>query len=126
MSNIYIIGGAKERPDDGFPIWPVVEYDTVADRWIEKGKPPVRFFNHCSAAVKGKIYVIGGINNNLKAVSGVYEYDPRTDTWTKSRAQFVVMHLTLQEITDILYSDIRIYRRKHVAGFGESFQGSVG
>jgi RNA polymerase sigma factor (sigma-70 family) len=81
--DIYIIAGAKERPDDGFPIWPVLEYDTVADRWVEKGKPPVRFFSHCSAAVKGRIYVMGGINNNLKAVSGVYEYDPRTDIWTQ-------------------------------------------
>lgn len=77
---IYAIGGTEKR------IPTVEEYDPAADKWTRKADMPTPRLNLSTSAVNGKIYAIGGnvlIDNVIKALSTVEEYDPATDTWTK-------------------------------------------
>jgi N-acetylneuraminic acid mutarotase len=59
-----------------------------ANTWTRKADIPTPRKAHSTAAVDGKIYVIGGLAtdtsyNNSGAIPAVEEYDPATDTWTR-------------------------------------------
>jgi N-acetylneuraminic acid mutarotase len=61
---------------------------TQAATWTQKADIPTPRKAHSTAAVDGKIYVIGGLAtdtsyNNSGAIPAVEEYDPATDTWTR-------------------------------------------
>ncbi|MHC4175656.1 MAG: Kelch repeat-containing protein [Planctomycetota bacterium] len=53
--------------------------------WTQKADMPTARWMHASAAINGKIYVIGGRLNegDWWKLSTVEEYDPATDTWTR-------------------------------------------
>lgn len=56
--------------------------------WTQKADIPTPRKAHSTAAVDGKIYVIGGLAtdtsyNNSGAIPAVEEYDPATDTWNR-------------------------------------------
>jgi N-acetylneuraminic acid mutarotase len=59
-----------------------------ANTWTRKADIPTPRKAHSTAAVDGKIYVIGGLAtdtsyNNSGAIPAVEEYNPATDTWTR-------------------------------------------
>ncbi len=64
------------------------------DKWIRKASIPLpeRFWGMVSAAVDGKVYVIGGLRHG-KAFHTVHEYDPATDTW-EQKADMPTARLT--------------------------------
>ena len=51
------------------------------DTWTRKSDMPTPRAGHCTSAVNGKIYVIGGAKDEVLSV--VEEYNPATDTWTR-------------------------------------------
>ena len=53
--------------------------------WIQKADMPTPRWSHTSAAVNGKIYVIGGAPSepDESVLSVLEEYDPVTETWTR-------------------------------------------
>jgi len=55
-------------------------YDPSADSWKRIADLPDTIVDACAAAVRGKLYLIGGGDGPL--LSSVYEYDPATDGWT--------------------------------------------
>jgi len=62
----------------------VAEYDPATDAWTEKKDMPTARNGHCTEALDGKIYVIGGLlKDDVTATSITEQYDPATDMWTK-------------------------------------------
>jgi N-acetylneuraminic acid mutarotase len=63
------------------------EYDPTADRWTLKASLPAVVRDHAGAFVIGrKAYVVGGMTcagNDCTDLKEVWEYDPRSDRWTK-------------------------------------------
>ncbi|CAI8040234.1 Kelch-like protein 20 [Geodia barretti] len=72
-----------EGKNDTPEVSKVEEYDTERDAWTEKKSMPTGRFRLATAAVGGKIYVMGGTPNNFQALATVEEYDTKTDSWTK-------------------------------------------
>ena len=75
---IYVIGGQSE---DDMEVSTVEEYNPVTDKWTKKTDIPTARYGLSTCAVSGKIYAIGGvqgnwIQNNIKTLSNVEEYDP--------------------------------------------------
>jgi len=71
--------------DDRFSdLW---EYDPSADRWTQKASLPAAVRDHCGVfAVGQKAYVFGGMTCKGKDcgdLKEVWQYDPRTDRWTR-------------------------------------------
>lgn len=58
----------------------VEEYDPVSDNWTRKSPMPVARTGLAAAAINGKIYVFGGINE-VGIVGIVDIYDSVSDTW---------------------------------------------
>lgn len=56
-------------------------YNPLTDAWTTGAKIPTPRRFMAVAAVNGKLYAIGGGDNNLYTVSTVEEYDPTTNTW---------------------------------------------
>jgi N-acetylneuraminic acid mutarotase len=86
---LYIVGGVVESPSSFEITAAVEEYDPATDSWVTKRPLPAPRGNLAlAAASNGKVYAIGGIVRDTRAVSGfsavptVEEYDPATDTWT--------------------------------------------
>jgi RNA polymerase sigma factor (sigma-70 family) len=84
---IYVIGGCPvgQLPTVKDNVVSIVEeYNPATDEWTEKtGMPTPRMFLSTSA-VNGRIYAIGGYNNDAGGIlSIVEEYDPLTDKWTE-------------------------------------------
>ena len=65
--SIYLLTFAQGKADD--------------DYWVTKAKMPTGRLGPGVAAVNGKIYVIGGINEDGELNTNE-EYDPVTDIWT--------------------------------------------
>lgn len=58
----------------------VEEYDPVSDNWTRKSPMPIARTGLAVAAINGKIYVFGGINE--AGIVGIVDiYDPISDTW---------------------------------------------
>ena len=51
--------------------------------WTKKANLPTARAAPASAVVNGKIYVIGGHDENFLSLATTEEYDPTTNTWTK-------------------------------------------
>jgi RNA polymerase sigma factor (sigma-70 family) len=81
-NKIYAIGGVTVDGNNLKYYSTVEEYDPATDKWIKKSDMPTARYSHSSSVVNGKIYVIGGANEN-NVLSTVEVYDPMTDNWTK-------------------------------------------
>jgi uncharacterized repeat protein (TIGR01451 family) len=57
-------------------------YDPVANYWMPKAPKPTGAANVGAAVLNGRIYVVGGLANNLIPLSPVEVYDPATDSWS--------------------------------------------
>lgn len=61
----------------------------VEDTWTQKADMPTPRLGLAVSAVNGKLYAIGGVdldgNNNLRALSVMEEYDPKTDNWVRRK-----------------------------------------
>lgn len=68
----------------------VEEYDPARDTWATRSNMPNRRMGHKAAALNGKIYVIGGVLNNVEGqmiTTGLVEaYEPLTDSWETKAA----------------------------------------
>ncbi len=60
----------------------VEEYDPATNKWITKTPMSTARLDLTSSVVNGKIYVIGGQNQQGEAINTVEEYDPVTNKWT--------------------------------------------
>jgi len=56
-------------------------YDPVANYWTPKASKPTGAANVGAAVLNDKIYVVGGMSNNLRLLEAVEVYDPATDSW---------------------------------------------
>ncbi len=59
-------------------------YDPVADFWATKAPKPTGAANVGAAALNGRIYVVGGLSNNLRRLKTVEVYDPAADSWASA------------------------------------------
>jgi RNA polymerase sigma factor (sigma-70 family) len=78
---VYAIGGWAGSKEAGWALSIVEEYDPVADTWTRKADMPTARSGLSTSVIYGKIYAIGGYEEN-GAMSFVEEYDPVTNTWT--------------------------------------------
>ena len=79
---IYAIGGGDVYPPKEL-LTVVEEYDPATDTWTTKSPMPVGRIGHASssAAIDGKIYLVGGGGLTPSAAYGeVYEYEPGIDS----------------------------------------------
>jgi len=81
---IYAIGGVNNLGANHNDIFlsAVEEYDPVADKWTKKADMPTARCNLSVSVVNGKIYAIGGGEENRWSPA-VEEYDPIADKWAK-------------------------------------------
>jgi Kelch motif/Galactose oxidase, central domain len=80
---IYIVGGTEVfGPDEG-PLPSVLEYDPVANTYVEKAPIPSPVAYFAAAVVGTKIYVIGGENGAVSS-SAVQVYDAARNQWSTS------------------------------------------
>src|SRR5712692_21836 len=73
--------------------------------WIVKAPAPTARTEVAAAAVRGKIYVVGGFTRGLSPISSVVEeYDPVTDSW-RQRASLPsgLHHAGIGAVNDRLY-----------------------
>jgi N-acetylneuraminic acid mutarotase len=62
----------------------VYEYDPIADAWkLKNSRIPTFGASKSACELNGKIYVIGGCNDNVNSITTVDEYDPILDSWEK-------------------------------------------
>ena len=88
---IYAFGGFRKEQH-----WVeiVEEYDPAADKWTKKRDMPTprQDMSPTSPAVNGKIYLIGGDNNN-QLTAAVEEYDSAKNEWVKQKKMPTVRDL---------------------------------
>jgi len=88
-SNIAVLSNEMGKGNGGEPNLPNMQNaffmapQGEGGEWAKKADMPTARIDMSSAAVNGKIYVIGGAtwNNNVGCLSIVEEYNPETDTW---------------------------------------------
>ena len=60
----------------------VEKYDFDANRWKYVAAMNIRRKKHAACVLRGKIYVVGGVGTDEKAVKEIECYDPATDKWS--------------------------------------------
>jgi len=75
---IYVIAGVNPTNTGGVEV-----YDPAKNSWSEAAQLPLPMNHPNVAAVRGKIYVLGGLvgAGPWTAIGNVFEYDPRRDVW---------------------------------------------
>jgi len=84
---IYIIGGYTTVTDECLNV--VTRFDPGDNSFAYVESLPVAMCFMRAAALNGKIYVTGGMDNNDNLLSTLYQYDPAEDTWTQKAAMSV-------------------------------------
>lgn len=83
-NDVYIIGGvAYDELSVPETLNQVEVYNTVDDSWHVAAPLPVPLNHGNSAAVDGKIYVLGSLSGGMDwvAMNNSYVYEPFNDTW---------------------------------------------
>jgi N-acetylneuraminic acid mutarotase len=76
-----------------------------AGSWSTAAKLPEPLQEISAATLKGRIYVVGGINTKNEATKLVYRYDPTTDQWERLRDLADYRHhMPLVVLDDTLYA----------------------
>jgi N-acetylneuraminic acid mutarotase len=81
---IYAVGTRQDPANPGALPFRTDEIDTVAETATARRPIGVPRGGHTSAALGGKLYVLGGAVRGGKPASDVEAYDPATDTWTRA------------------------------------------
>ena len=78
---IYVTGGRN----GGNSVSSVYVYDSQADAWTQLASMGFARRTHAFAAVRGKLYVFGGLSafDNIERLSTAEVYDPNTDSWAQ-------------------------------------------
>ena len=86
---IYVIGGKAydEENKSYYPNYTAVNqvYDPATNSWSTKQQAPVTIARYSSAVVDNKIYLVGGVSNELDDSSGWTSnliYDVESDSWS--------------------------------------------
>ncbi|KAJ3521390.1 hypothetical protein NM208_g13310 [Fusarium decemcellulare] len=89
-NRIYVVGGLVPigNPPTGVETVGRVEvYDVQTDTWDTAAPLPVPMNHPNLASANGKVYILGGLSGNINGsflgLTDSFEYEPRTDTWTK-------------------------------------------
>jgi N-acetylneuraminic acid mutarotase len=83
---LYVAGGVPACPPC-VPFFANLEvYDSLTNMWETKSPLPEARANSASAAIGGKLYVVGGTNGSQTLTSELAAYDPLTDTWDTTKA----------------------------------------
>jgi hypothetical protein len=82
---LYAVGGGDSNVEDTeFPVFGTVEaYDPVTDTWTTRAPMQIaRKGFGLAAANNGKLYAVGGVDEELRQLASLEEYDPATNRWT--------------------------------------------
>ncbi len=74
----YLIGGRR--------IQPVEEFDPENNVWRQLSLPPLEIHHFQAVAIDDKMYIVGAMTGKYPRetpLANIYEYHPKTDTWTK-------------------------------------------
>jgi len=86
-SRIYVTGGGTDEERSEGNIYRATArldiLDTKTGTWTTGASAPTKRYSHASAALGGKIYVVGGHSQNYEPgrLATVEMYDPATDRW---------------------------------------------
>ena len=67
--------------------------------WRRRADLPDPRSKHAAAIVGGKLYVMGGLDENHDLTSEMVRYDPRTDTWAVGPST-ILLHQTVPIVTE--------------------------
>lgn len=85
---LYAVGGVTREGSNDLPISLVHRYDPEANAWTALAPLPTARYGHGAAAVDGKLYILGGGEEDGMGSAGlsrrVSVYDPETDAWSES------------------------------------------
>jgi N-acetylneuraminic acid mutarotase len=76
---LYDFGGDSVNEFDDWPVSEMVAYDPGTDSWTARAPMPAARSDLGAAVVGGKLYVMGGSDND--AVQDLWMYDPALDAW---------------------------------------------
>ncbi len=83
---LYVVGGNSLAV--GFELYNFRQYDSVfvydiaTNTWSEAAPLPRAYTSMAVAALNGKLYVFGGLDEFSYTSNQTYEYDPASNTWT--------------------------------------------
>lgn len=116
---VYAVGGKMNEADTSLeyvdnPYQPdlkdiclktVEVYDPATDSWVTKRDMPTARYDFGLVELNGKLYAIGGFNNEGYHLNLVEEYDPKTDTWTqKASMKIRRSKLAVVALNDKIYA----------------------
>ena len=85
---IYLIGGLAYSSKSPFYVETSMTevYDPAANSWSTAASMPLAVYGYASAVINGKIYVLGGSQNQGTAATGAFVnsnevYDPKSNSW---------------------------------------------
>ncbi len=78
---VYVVGGVGRSDQKDVTVAVVEAYDPEARTWTRCAPMATARAFAAAAAVKGRIYVFGGLDASGKALASGEVYDPRTDRW---------------------------------------------
>ena len=87
---LYVMGGNSNAV--GFELYEFKQYDSVfvydiaTNSWSEAAPLPRAYTSMAVAALNGKLYVFGGLDEFSYTSSQTYEYDPASNTWATKAA----------------------------------------
>jgi N-acetylneuraminic acid mutarotase len=85
-SKLYVIGGWTQLGGEAKPTWPtdmvVLDLEKPTEGWKSVKQPFIRRA-FIAAVLDGKLYVMGGLDQEVKRLQLTEIYDPATDSWSK-------------------------------------------
>ena len=80
---IYVLGGLGNDEDDKeIALQTAEKYNPVQNKWIFVSDLIYARYFHAACLMQDKIFVVGGVDTNGKAIKIIECYDPSTDKWT--------------------------------------------
>ena len=78
---VYAIGGQSGK-ENSTRLKTVEKYDSTRDQWKYVSDMNTARCTHAACVLRGKIYVVGGLDNDGKVVQEIECYDPLNDAWS--------------------------------------------
>lgn len=81
---IYVVGGRRDSNENATsPINDLYIYNIPANTWSVGPPAPMVMSDTCAGSIAGKVYAIGGYDQNYTILNENFEYDPASKAWTK-------------------------------------------